>query len=57
MTRENVLLMQICEELVDLEHIKRTETLMLDWMNDMKQVDGVAEWSWRILEPLFAGER
>lgn len=28
--------------------------LMLEWMRDVKQVDGIAEWSWGILEPLYA---
>jgi hypothetical protein len=57
MTQENGVLRQICEEQVNGEDLKRTATLMLDWMRDVKQVDGIAEWSWGILEPMFAGGR
>jgi hypothetical protein len=57
MTQENGVLRQICEEHVDLDDTKRTVALMLDWMRDVKQVDGIADWSWRILEPMFAGRR
>jgi len=56
MTRENGVLRQICEEQVNSEHLKCTAALMLDWIRDVKQVDGIAEWSWTILEPLFAGD-
>ena len=31
-----------------------TTILMLDWVKDVKQMDGIAGWSWRVLEPLFA---
>jgi hypothetical protein len=26
---------------------------MLDWIRDMRLVDGMAEWGWRVLEPLY----
>lgn len=55
MTQENGVLRQICEEQVNPEDMKCTVTLMLDWIRDSKQVDGVAEWIWRILEPMFVG--
>jgi hypothetical protein len=55
MARENGLLRQICEEQVNPDDVKRTVVLMLDWMRDAKQVDGIADWSCQILEPLFAG--
>lgn len=55
MTRENAVLRQICEEQVNLDNIKTTASLMLDWIRDVKQVDGIAEWAWTILEPLFSG--
>jgi hypothetical protein len=54
MTQENGVLGQICDEHVNPNDMKRTVTLMLDWMRDAKQVDGIADWSWRILEPMFA---
>jgi hypothetical protein len=57
MTRENGLLRQICEEQVNPDDVKRTVALLLEWMRDAKQVDGIADWSCRILEPSFAGGR
>lgn len=54
MTTENERLQRICESHVNHEEIRRTVELMLDWVRDVKQLDGIAEWSWRILEPLFS---
>lgn len=53
MTMENECLDSICEERVSREDRRRTASAMLEWLRDIKQVDGVAEWSWRILEPLY----
>lgn len=54
MTTENECLRRICESQVNHEEIQKTATLMLDWVRDVKQLDGVAAWSWRILEPLYS---
>lgn len=54
MTREEGMLKQICQERVNLEDLELTIVRMLDWIRDTKQVDGIAEWSWKVLEPLFA---
>ena len=54
MTTENECLRRICESQVSHEDIQKTVTMMLDWIRDVKQLDGVAEWSWRILEPLYS---
>lgn len=54
MTTENECLSRICETHVSHEEIEKTASLMLEWIRDVKQLDGVAEWSWRILEPLYA---
>lgn len=54
MTMENECLKQICEEHVDQEEIKRTVSLMLEWVRDVRQLDGIAEWSWKILAPLYS---
>jgi hypothetical protein len=53
MTREEGMLKRICEERVDLSDLDSTIMLMLDWVKDVKQLDGIAEWSWKLLEPLF----
>lgn len=53
MTTENECLRQICESHVSQDEVQKSVTLMLEWMRDVKQLDGIAEWSWRILEPLY----
>lgn len=54
MTTENECLRQICEEHVDRDDIHKTVALMLEWFRDVRQVDGIAEWSWQILDPLYS---
>lgn len=53
MTAENECLKAICDEKVNKEDMERTVVLLLDWIRDVKQVEGIAEWSWKILEPLY----
>lgn len=45
-------LRQICDEKVDREVMEQTAMLLLDWVQDIKQVDDIAAWAWKILEPL-----
>jgi hypothetical protein len=51
----NDCLRQIVEEggVVGRSEVEGTVQLMLEWMRDVKQLDGIAEWSWEILEPLY----
>ncbi|TKA68875.1 hypothetical protein B0A55_09253, partial [Friedmanniomyces simplex] len=55
MTTANDCLSRIVDEahVVGRQEIESTMDIMLDWMRDVKQVDGIAEWSWGILEPLY----
>jgi hypothetical protein len=53
MTQEEGALKRICEKQVDPSDLESTIVLMLDWIKDVKQLDGIAEWSWKIIEPLF----
>ncbi|KAK5162475.1 hypothetical protein LTR04_003649 [Oleoguttula sp. CCFEE 6159] len=53
MSTENPCLRQICEERVNRDEMETAAGLMLDWIRDIRQVDGIAEWSWKILEPLY----
>ncbi|CZT14774.1 related to acetate regulatory DNA binding protein FacB [Ramularia collo-cygni] len=55
MTTENECLKRICEEQVNREELQKTVLLMLEWVRDVRQVDGIAEWLWKILEPLYSG--
>ena len=45
---------RICRDRVGDERVQETVSLMLEWMRDAQQVDGTAEWGWKIVEPLFA---
>ena len=54
MSRSNDCLNQICREQLDGNAVDVATTLMLEWIRDIKQIDGIAEWSWQILEPLFS---
>lgn len=53
MTAENECLKMVCDEKVNKDDIERTVVLLLDWIRDIKQVDGIAEWGWKILESLY----
>jgi hypothetical protein len=53
MRHENDCLARICAERVNPEEISRSVGLMLDWIRDMRQVDGIANWGWTVLEPLY----
>jgi hypothetical protein len=46
--------LQICRDRIGNERIQETVSLMLEWLRDAQQLDGTAEWGWKIVEPLFA---
>ncbi|KAI9712057.1 MAG: hypothetical protein M1820_001766 [Bogoriella megaspora] len=54
MTKENNLLKRICDEKIPRDKLDETASMMLEWIRDVKQLDGAAEWSWGFLEPLYA---
>ncbi|KAH9845066.1 GAL4-like Zn(II)2Cys6 (or C6 zinc) binuclear cluster DNA-binding domain [Teratosphaeria destructans] len=56
MTTVNDCLRSVIDErgVVGRSEIERTIALMMDWVRDVKQVDGIAEWGWKILDPLFS---
>ncbi|KAF2137133.1 uncharacterized protein K452DRAFT_278936 [Aplosporella prunicola CBS 121167] len=53
--RDHPLLRQICETRLSMAQIEESISLMIEWMEDMKQVDGVADWSARLVQPLYYG--
>jgi hypothetical protein len=53
MRHESDAFARICAERVNPEELARSVALMLDWIRDMRFVDGIAEWGWRVLEPLY----
>lgn len=58
MCSHNECLRNIVEEggVVGRQEIDSSISLMLEWVQDVRQLDGVADWSWRIFEPLFLEE-
>ncbi|KAJ9634781.1 hypothetical protein H2199_008830 [Coniosporium tulheliwenetii] len=52
---EDTVLKQIWETQLLNQHVQDSIEMMLYWVRDMQQVDGIAEWSWKILEPLYEG--
>jgi len=42
-------LKRICEDSIIPGDIQATAALMLNWIEDVKQLDGIAEWSWKLL--------
>jgi hypothetical protein len=53
MTTENPMLRSIAEKNLSMSDIEKTVRLLLEWFYDMRQLDGMAEWSWNILEQLY----
>ena len=53
MTQHNDCLSQIASNYLDQDSVNNTIRLTLHWIDDVKQMDGIAEWSWQLLEPLF----
>jgi hypothetical protein len=52
MCRNDTYLSEICKEGgVHTENIKCSANLMIGWLEDVKQVEGIAEWSLRVLGP------
>lgn len=57
MTTESDCLKRICDENVDRDEIQQAVSLMLEWMADIRQIDGIADWSWKLIEPLYSGRQ
>ncbi|KAI9780525.1 MAG: hypothetical protein M1839_006643 [Geoglossum umbratile] len=50
MTTQSELLGFIRDTHLEPEELEESAGLMLDWIRDMKKVEGIAEWGWRLLE-------
>jgi hypothetical protein len=53
MTSQNRMLREIAERHLNVVDVEKTVELLLDWFRDMRQIDGMAEWSWNILSKLY----
>ena len=49
----NGTLRRACEGHVSDEDLNMTVLLLLDWLEDVKQVDATAQWAWEFLRPIF----
>jgi len=51
--REDNYLRQICEANLDLSAVRTTTKLMLEWLQSVEKIDGVADWCRQVLLPLY----
>lgn len=54
-SRSNECLRQICTEWLDDSKLEGVLMEMMHWLRDVRQIDGIAEWGWQFLHPLFSG--
>ncbi|QDS74774.1 hypothetical protein FKW77_001659 [Venturia effusa] len=54
MVEDNPAIRKIAEVYLDFEETQQTVHLLLDWFRDMRQIDGIAEWAWSVLAPLYS---
>lgn len=53
MIGENEKLKEICEQHLDMQELRISVAVRLAWLQDLKAIDGIADWAWRLLHPLF----
>ncbi|KAF2233497.1 hypothetical protein EV356DRAFT_503581 [Viridothelium virens] len=53
MSLEDNMLGRISRKRIPQVAVEETVKLMLDWIQDVKQEDGAAEWCWQIVQPLY----
>jgi hypothetical protein len=53
MIGENEKLKEICEQHLDMQELRISVAVQLAWLQDLKAMDGIADWAWRLLHPLF----
>ncbi|KAF4311965.1 Transcription factor [Botryosphaeria dothidea] len=51
--RDNDDVWQFCKKRVGARRIEESVDVMLDWIGDLRMVDGMARWAWRILTPIY----
>jgi hypothetical protein len=54
MVSENNAIRKIAQTYLDYDEVLKTIHLLLDWFQDMRQIDGIAEWEWDILSHLYS---
>ncbi|OMP82295.1 hypothetical protein BK809_0006605 [Diplodia seriata] len=52
-TTVSAILTDVCRKTIDNTELMLTVESLLEWLADVRTIDGVALWSWKILDPLF----
>lgn len=52
--QNDAFLYRLVGEKLDRRMVDVSVGLMLEWLSEMRQSDGIAEWSLRLLEPLYS---
>lgn len=55
MVPENKILHTVARERLDESEYTESIRMCLSWLKDMKAMDGIAAWSWRVLPKLYPG--
>lgn len=53
MIGKNEKLKEICEHHLDMRELRISVAVQLSWLQDLKAIDGIADWAWRLMHPLF----
>lgn len=53
MIGKNEKLKEICEHNLDLRELRISVAFQLSWLQDLRAIDGIADWAWRLMHPLF----
>jgi hypothetical protein len=53
MIGKNEKLKEICEHHVNMRELRISVAVQLSWLQDSKAIDGIADWAWRLMHPLF----
>jgi hypothetical protein len=53
MIRVNEKLRGVCEGRVSQQELDETTALILDWLEDIRQIDATGQWAWTVFEPIF----
>ncbi|KAF9635733.1 hypothetical protein BFW01_g6628 [Lasiodiplodia theobromae] len=52
-TTVSSILADVCRRTIDNTELMLTVQCLLEWLADVRTIDGTAMWSWKILDPLF----
>jgi hypothetical protein len=50
---KNRKLKEICEQHMDMQELRMSVAVQLAWLQDLRAIDGIADWAWRLMHPLF----